>query len=183
MRGRTDVLELTIAERWTLVGDALQQMLQAPTITDAVAIVRDVARAIAKADGITIVERIGAETDYLAEDTIEPLWAGLQFPIDKCLAGRAMTEERTVLVSDITQVENIPLNVYLATFIRSLVAVPIGDAPPTHAICAYWKETAPIDDDTLALMEALGRSMGAAFTVIQVRGLVDHAQQRLPVTG
>ena len=38
-------------------------------------------------------------------------------------AGRAMVEEQTVIIPDITHVEGIPLNVYLATFIRSLIAV------------------------------------------------------------
>lgn len=171
-----------MAERWTLIGDTLQRMLQANSIADAIDIVRPVARSIAGADGITIVKRIGEQTDYLAEDTIEPLWAGIQFPIDKCLAGRAMTEERTVAVPDITRVENIPLNEYLATFIRSLVAVPIGDGAPSHAICAYWKESAPIGDDTVALMEALARSMGAAFAVIELRGLVEGGQQKASIT-
>ncbi|MBX9732394.1 MAG: GAF domain-containing protein [Sphingomonas sp.] len=170
------MLELTIGDRWALLAETLRQMMQAKSIAEAVEIVRPVARSIAQSDGITIVKRIGQETDYLAEDTIEPLWAGLQFPIDKCLAGRAMVEEQTILVPDITQVENIPLNVYLATFIRSLVAVPIGDGRPGYAICAYWKEAAPIEEETLALMEALGRGMGAAFAIIDVLGLA-HGQR------
>lgn len=169
------MLELTIGDRWALLAEALRQMMQAKTIAEAVEIVRPVARSIAQSDGITIVKRIGQETDYLAEDTIEPLWAGLQFPIDKCLAGRAMVEEQTILVPDITQVENIPLNAYLATFIRSLVAVPIGDGRPAYAICAYWKEAAPIEEETVTLMEALGRGMGAAFAIIDVLGLA-HGQ-------
>ncbi len=169
------MLALTVAERWALLAETLQLMLRAKTAAEVIEIVRPIARSIAQADGITIVKRIGQETDYLAEDTIEPLWSGLQFPIDKCLAGRAMTEENSVVVPDITQVENIPLNVYLATFIRSLVAIPIGDGRPSHAICAYWKETAPIDADTLALMEALGRSMGAAFAIIDVLEQADTA--------
>jgi len=160
--------EITVAARWALLADTVRVMAQARSAADIVAVAHAAARRIAHADGITIVKRIGEETDYLAEDTIEPLWTGLQFPIDKCLAGRAMTEERTIVVPDITHVENIPLNVYLATFIRSLVAVPIGDHHPTHAICAYWRQTQPIDPDALALVEALGRGMGAAFALVEI---------------
>lgn len=163
--------DLDIAARWGLLADTVRAMARAETAAQVVGHAQSAARRIAHADGITIVKRIGEETDYLAEDTIEPLWTGLQFPIDKCLAGRAMTEERTVIVPDITLVENIPLNVYLATFIRSLVAVPIGDHRPTHAICAYWKETQPIDPDALALFEALARGMGAAFALVEILDL------------
>lgn len=160
--------DLDITARWALLAETVRAMAQAHSASDVVALAQAAARRIARADGITIVKRIGEETDYLAEDTIVPLWSGLQFPIDKCLAGRAMTEERTIIVPDITHVEDIPLNVYLATFIRSLVAVPIGDHPPSYAICAYWRETRPIDPDALALFEALARGMGAAFALVEI---------------
>ncbi len=162
---------MTVAARWALLADTVRAMAQAATAAEVVALAHAAARRIARADGITIVKRIGEETDYLAEDTVEPLWTGLQFPIDKCLAGRAMTEERTIVVPDITHVEDIPLNVYLATFIRSLVAVPIGDHPPTHAICAYWRETGPIDPNAVALFEALARGIGAGFALVEIADL------------
>lgn len=162
---------LTFAERWKLVTNTVEQLLHIETIEAVVDIVQPVARSIAQADGITIVKRIGEETDYLAEDAIETLWAGMQFPIDKCLAGRAMVEEQTVIIPDITHVEGIPLNVYLATFIRSLIAVPISDVKPTHAICAYWQEAGPIDPETVTLMEALGRAMGGVIAMLDVLDL------------
>lgn len=158
--------KLAIEARWSLLVDTIEAIARARSATAIIELAAGSARQIAEADGITIVRRIGEETDYLVENTIEPLWAGLQFPIDKCLAGRAMVEEQTIVISDINQVENIPLNVYLATFIRSLVAVPIGDPHPTHAICAYWRETRTIEPEAIALMEALGRAMGAAFALI-----------------
>lgn len=165
---------LTVAERWKLVTDTVEQLLHIATIEAVIDIVQPVARSIAQADGITIVKRIGEETDYLAEDAIETLWAGMQFPIDKCLAGCAMVEEQTVIIPDITHVEGIPLNVYLATFIRSLIAVPIGDVKPTHAICAYWQEAGLIDPETVTLMEALGRAMGGVIAMLDVLELARH---------
>ncbi|OYX39884.1 GAF domain-containing protein [Sphingomonas sp. 32-62-10] len=164
---------LTVAERWKLLADTVDQLVHATSVDAVVDIVRPVARSIAQADGITIVKRIGEETDYLAEDAIDTLWAGMQFPIDKCLAGRAMVEEQTVIIPDITHVEGIPLNVYLATFIRSLIAVPIGDVKPTYAICAYWREAGPIDSDTVALMEALGRVIGGVIAVLEVLAIAE----------
>lgn len=149
--------------RRALLQSTTERIKLATSEADLVEIVRPVARTIAQADGITIVKRVGDESDYLAEDAIGPLWAGLQFPIDKCLAGRAMTEEQTVVVPDITQTENIPLNVYLGTFIRSLVAVPIGEGRPTHAICAYWQHAGPIAPETVDLMETLASAMGDAL--------------------
>ena len=162
-------------DRWGLLCQTVAQLRGCSSAAAAIAIVQPVARRIARADGITIVKRIGAETDYLAEDAIGQLWAGMQFPIDKCLAGRAMTEEQTVVIADITQVENIPLNIYLGTFIRSLIAVPLGTPHPTHAICAYWREPGPIDRDSIALVETLCRALGAALDMFDV---VDQLDQR-----
>ncbi len=158
--------------RWELLDATIAQLRGCSTAAAAVAIVHPVARQIAHADGITIVKRIGEETDYLAEDAVEQLWAGMQFPIDKCLAGRAMTEEQTVLIPDITQVENIPLNVYLATFIRRVLAVPMGTPHPTHAICAYWREPGTIDPESVVLMEALCRALGAVLDMVDVSDMV-----------
>ena len=87
-----------------------------------------------------------------------------------------MVEEQTVIIPDITHVEGIPLNVYLATFIRSLIAVPIGDAKPTHAICAYWQQAGPIDTDTIALLEALGRGIGGIIALLEVLELADKCR-------
>lgn len=166
--------QLALSERWALLATTVHAMSGARSAAAVIELAAGIARQLAEADSITIVRRIGEETDYLVEDAIEPLWAGLQFPIDKCLAGRAMVEEQTIIVSDINHVEDIPLNVYLATFIRALVAVPIGDPRPTHAICAYWKETRTIDPQSIALVEALGKAMGAAFALIDVLALA-HA--------
>lgn len=163
--------------RWEVLENTITKLRDCSTAASAIEIVHPVAREIARADGITIVKRIGDHTDYLAEDAIEQLWAGMQFPIDKCLAGRAMTEEQTVLIPDITQVENIPLNVYLATFIRRLVAVPLGTPHPTHAICAYWREPGQIDPECVTLMEALCRALGAVLDMFDVTEMV--AKHRL----
>lgn len=163
--------------RWEVLENTITKLRDCSTAASAIAIVHPVARQIARADGITIVKRIGDHTDYLVEDAIEQLWAGLQFEIDKCLAGRAMTEEKTVLIPDITQVENIPLNVYLATFIRRLIAVPLGTPRPTHAICAYWREPGQIDAESVTLMEALCRALGAVLDMVDVTDMV--AKHRL----
>lgn len=163
--------------RWEVLDNVIAQLRNCASATAAIAVVHPIARGLARADGITIVKRIGDHTDYLVEDAIEQLWAGMQFPIDKCLAGRAMTEEHTVQIPDITQVENIPLNVYLATFIRRLVAVPVGMPRPTHAICAYWREPGAIDPETVDLMESLGRALGAMLDLFDITAIV--AERRL----
>ncbi len=124
---------------------------------------RTAARRILAADGFTFVKRIGEQTDYLAEDAIETLWAGMQFDIDKCLAGRAMLREQTIVIPDITHVENIPLNVYLATFIRSLVAVPFGGHPPGYAICGYWREARTFEPEDVAIAEAFAYAIERAI--------------------
>lgn len=163
--------ELSVSERWTLLGETVRAIAQASTAGEIVDQAQAAGRRLANADGITIVKRIGSETDYVAEDAVEPLWAGLQFPIDKCLAGRAILQRRPVIIEDITQAGDIPLNVYLSTFVRSLIAVPIGQAAPTYAICAYWRIEGPIDLATQAIMIALARAMAAGFTLAEITEL------------
>lgn len=164
--GRVELDILTLQEREALLGQTMTRLEAQSTEAGVIEVIRSVARAIAQAEGITIVKRIGDRTEFIAEDAAERLWTGLQFEIDKCLAGRAMTEAQSVIVPDITIVENIHLNAYLATFIRSLIAVPIGEGHPTHAICAYWRDSGPIDADTVTLIEALSRAMAAALARI-----------------
>ena len=150
-------------ERQHLLETTVKSMRAAPSLNVAIETARRTARTLMACDGFTFVRRIGEQTDYLAEDAIETLWAGLQFDIDKCLAGRAMLREQTVVVPDITHVENIPLNAYLATFVRRLVAVPIGSPHPTHAICFYWRESGSIDPDDVVLGEGLAKAIGEAL--------------------
>lgn len=110
------------------------------------------ARSIIAADGVTVIERRGDRVHYLTEDAISPLWSGESFPIRQCVSGMAMIARAPIVVPDVMEDKRVPLNLYLATFIRSMVMVPIGHGDPLIAMGVYWREANPIADETVATL-------------------------------
>jgi len=127
---------------------------------DATAILRGHARAIAAADGITVVLREGNEVFYAAEDAISPLWTGQRFPVERCISGLAIMAGEPILIPDIRNDPRVPLNAYLATFVASMAMFPIGR---TAALGAYWKHSGPVDDDAVDLMTRLAAAATRIF--------------------
>lgn len=132
----------------------------AADVADAVAILRDHARIIAAADGITVVRREGDEVVYIAEDAISPLWNGQRFPLARCISGLAIMAGEPILIPDIRNDARVPMNAYLATFVQSMATFPIGR---TAAIGAYWQQAEPIDLQTVELMSELAQAAMAIF--------------------
>ncbi|MBX3592996.1 GAF domain-containing protein [Sphingomonas sp.] len=132
----------------------------AADVADAVAILRDHARVIAAADGITIVRREGDEVSYVAEDAMTPLWTGQRFPLTKCVSGLALLAGEPILIGDIRNDPRVPLNAYLSTFVLSVAMFPIGR---TAAVGAYWKDAGPIDPEAVELMAELAEAAKQIF--------------------
>ena len=105
------------------------------TLDDVGHVVRRSARWLAGSDGATFVLRDGDLCFYADEDSIAPLWKGQRFPMTECVSGWAMLHEEPAVIPDISRDPRIPLAVYLPTFVRSLVMVPIGH-PAVGAIGA-----------------------------------------------
>lgn len=167
-------------DRWGALFRALPRLLQARTIDEAVNVVRSVGREVTGADGIAIVRRIGDQSAYVAEDSIAPLWAGREFPMSECISGKAMLENALILVPDIMQADNVPLNLYLSTFVRRLAVHPFGLEQPVGAIGAYWRREGPIDDETAELLAALAKAMGGVFQTLFV---LDEARKLVSQLG
>jgi hypothetical protein len=72
-----------------------------------------------------------------------------------------MLERRVIIIPDIRLDPRVPLNAYLSTFVASMSMAPIGRGDPVAAIGAYWRSTAPIEDDALALLDMLAKGAGA----------------------
>lgn len=131
----------------------------APDMAAAFSILRDHARVIADADGITLVERDGDAIVYVAEDAISPLWTGQRFPIGRCISGLAILSGEPIAIPDIHNDARVPMNAYLATFVQRMATFPIGRVA---AIGAYWDRAGPIDAETIELMRELA---GAAAMI------------------
>lgn len=107
-------------------------------LEDVQRIVRRTARAVAGADGATLVLREGDQCYYADEDAVSPLWKGQRFPAKDCISGWAMLHGRVAAIADIRLDERIPQAAYRPTFVRSLVMVPIRPGDAIGAIGAYW---------------------------------------------
>ncbi|HET6794882.1 MAG TPA: GAF domain-containing protein, partial [Acidimicrobiales bacterium] len=133
-------------------------------------VVRTAARRLADADGATFVLRDGDKCFYADEDAMSPLWKGQRFPLTNCISGWAMMHAQTVVVSDITLDERIPIEAYRPTFVRSLAMVPIGGERPVAAIGVYWAQLHAATADELEALHALADAAGDAIARIGLVG-------------
>jgi two-component sensor histidine kinase len=143
-------------------------------------VVRRAAREITGAVGVAIVLRDKDLCHYIAEDSAVPLWAGQKFPLDACVSGWAMLNNRQVVISNLYQDTRVPHEAYRPTGIHSLIMTPVGEPTPFGALGAYWlEERAPSKDQTAALA-ALANCMATALENIDLldslRAEADHKQ-------
>lgn len=101
-------------------------------------LVRKAARVFTGADGVTFVLRAGRYCYYADEDAIAPLWKGQHFPLDVCISGWVMLHRASVIIPDIYADQRVPHDAYRATFVKSLLMVPVRKTDPLAAIGAYW---------------------------------------------
>ncbi len=140
----------------------MTNLAAAQTLAEVGEIVRVEARRLTGAQGATFVLREQDRCFYADEDAIAPLWKGQRFPITACISGWAMLRDETAVVPDIELDERIPLEVYMPTFVRSLVMVPVGSPAPVAAIGAYWSRSYRATQRQIADLEALaGRTTDA----------------------
>jgi hypothetical protein len=166
-------------ERWKQMAQAIDLMASACSTDAAMEILREHARGIADADGVTIVRRIGNEVAYVGEDAISPLWTGQRFPIEQCVSGMAMLERRAIFIPDIRADPRVPLNAYLATFVASMAMFPIGFGEPHVALGIYWAQIHHIDPDTMSLLDTLTRSANSTFERLAVAGELEAGRRSL----
>lgn len=133
------------------------------------AAVRRAARELTGADGATFVLREGELCHYVDEDAIAPLWKGRRFPLGACISGWAMAHGKAAVVEDITRDPRIPREEYEATFVRSLVMVPIRADDPVGAIGVYWARPRRAADDEVERVQALADATAVAMENVRAR--------------
>ena len=148
-----------------LLESVLAGIASAPSADAAIDLVRQHGRALLRADGIAVVRRDGDLTTYVAENAIGPLWNGGSFPISSCVAGTAILARETLVIADITTAPGIPLNLYLATFVKSMIVAPAltpsGEA--VGAVCGYWRIPGETPAAARATAEALAERLAGAM--------------------
>ncbi|HEY1612325.1 MAG TPA: ATP-binding protein [Rhizomicrobium sp.] len=175
--GRTETL---VSESgWQHLVDAVERLAAAEKLTDVIAIVRESARAISGADGVTFVMRDRESCHYVDENAIGPLWKGQRFPLTACISGWCMLNDRSAIIPDIYVDARIPHDAYRPTFVKSLIMVPVRAPEPIAAIGSYWSSPRDFLDSEVALIEALARAASTAIAACHMRAQIRESEQRL----
>jgi signal transduction histidine kinase len=155
--------EKALVARWARAAEAIESLSGARSLDDIVEILRSSARRIVGADGIAIVLRDGDQCHYIAEDAMEPLWAGQRFPAETCVSGWAMRHGETASIPDVFIDRRVPQDAYRQTFVRSMLMVPIGRPDAVAAVGAYWSDTGRPIASQISLLEALARAASTSL--------------------
>jgi signal transduction histidine kinase/CheY-like chemotaxis protein len=142
------------------------------------AVLRECARELTGADGVTIVLRDGDLCHYVEENAIEPLWKGRRFPLDTCISGWCMLHRQQTVIPDIYADSRIPHAAYRPTFVKSLAMTPIRQEDPIGAIGAYWAGHHLATDDELRVLQALADSAAMAIANARMVEQLQDANRR-----
>jgi PAS domain S-box-containing protein len=176
--------------RWTPLFAAAERLANARSLDDVVEVVRTAGRSIAGAQGVNVVLGEGDECVYVAEDAIEPLWAGQRFPRSSCVSGWVMIHGEPAIIPDIATDPRVPYHLYRTTFVRSMVMMPVDTGSQPMAIGAYWVEADAPDQLSIEMLGQLARLVGAAvrnvslqtsFEIVNRMGAAVAAEQNLDI--
>lgn len=163
--------------RWLQFADASERLATARSLSAVVDILRETAREIVGAQGISVILRDDDTCFYVAEDAIGPLWTGGRFPLQSCISGWAMTRRETVLISDIRLDPRVPQEAYAPTFVRSMAMAPIGHPEPVAALGAYWADVRDHDPGEVRRLEALARAAAIALQNARLLGDLQQSER------
>ncbi len=168
-----------LAAHWSTAAKAMEALAAARSLAEVTEVLRLYARRVVGADGIAIVLRDGEYCHYVAEDTVAPLWQGQRFTIEHCVSGWAMMNGQTAIIPDVFADARVPIDAYRATFVRSMLMVPIGHVTPVAAVGAYWSEGGKATENQIALLEALARSASTALENGRLFGALEDLNHEL----
>lgn len=131
-------------------------------------IVRVAARDLTASDGASFVLRDNGYCYYADEDAIAPLWKGQRFPMNICIGGWAMFNHQPAIIEDVNIDERVPHVAYQATFIKSMVMVPIRTQEPIGAIGTYWATHHEPTLEEVKILQALADVTSVAMENVQV---------------
>ncbi len=148
--------------------DVVQRLSQARDIATVQDIVRRAARRLTGADGATFVLCDGDRCHYVDEDAVGPLWKGQRFPMSASVSGWTIVNRSTAVIEDVFSDPRVPHQTYRATFVKSMVMVPVRVADPLGAIGTYWATLRLPTDEEVKVLEALAGTTAVALENVRV---------------
>lgn len=153
---------------------AVKELSSAKSIENLQQIVTTSARKLTGADGATIIFRDHNQCYYADEEAISPLWKGKRFPMESCISGWVMLNNKKAVIADIYADSRIPQDAYRPTFVRSLVMVPVNTREPVGAIGIYWKEVCNPSVQEVNLLESLADATARSIENIQLNAQLEE---------
>lgn len=141
-------------------------------------VLREAARDLTGADGVTIVFRDEDMCYYAEENAIAPLWKGRHFPMTACISGWCMLHREQLTIPDIYADDRIPHDAYRPTFVKSLAMTPIRSEEPIGAIGAYWASHHEATAEELEVLQALGDAASTAIANVELINALKDASRR-----
>jgi diguanylate cyclase (GGDEF)-like protein len=160
---------------------AVQRLSLARSLDEVKAVVRSAARHLTGADGATLALRDGDHVLYADEDAIAPLWKGQRYPLGECVSGWAIQHRAAVVVPDVDLDERVPRDRVRATFVRSMLVVPIRTLDPVGAIGNYWAVAHAPTSLESSLLQALADSTAVALENVRIREELEQVADRSAV--
>ena len=157
---------------------AVAALAAARNVEQVMGVVRQSARSLTGADGVTFVLRDGQCVFYADEDAISPLWKGSRFPLEQCVSGIAMLAGEAVSIPDIYVDTRVPIDAYRPTFVRSLLMTPIGRETAIAAIGTYWATVHEATARERQNVQALAEAASLAFRNIDLDARLQEALTR-----
>jgi diguanylate cyclase (GGDEF)-like protein len=128
---------------------------------------KNAARQLTSSDSASIILRQGENCFYLDEDSDQPLWKGMSFPLSACISGWCILNAETVSVENIFKDERIPTALYEDKNIQSLLVVPIENSNVIGAISVYWNEIHIPSRSEIMQLEALANVSSLVFELMK----------------
>jgi len=141
---------------------AAQELARARSLQDILDVVRITGRQLAGADGATFVLKDGDKCFYVDESAIGPLWKGLRFPLENCVSGWVMNNNKPVAIEDIYKDHRVPIDAYRPTFVKSMMMVAVGN-PAVGAIGNYWSTEHQATEQEISILQSLADTVAVAM--------------------
>lgn len=159
---------IRLSNRLNLLTLIIKELSSARTKDDIISIIKKSARNLLGADGITFILKENDQCHYVEEDSIEPLWKGKKFPLTGCLSGWAILNKQIAVVDDVTSDPRAPAEIYVSTFIKSLVIVPVNMQDPVAAIGFYWSRRYKPTEQEIELISTLADATARAIENVKL---------------